>query len=245
LTKSVVSLFPPNLDKVDSLARFALIVKLELFDAHFKVHYTKGFRLTYPIPLPTTVAGFFASMLGLTGKEAVTKFGNYRFGAALANRQAESVEQATYIQHKSNRFVRGVARMHILTDAAFYLVTTCENEEKIENMETKINEGIEYLPFGGQNDFFAKDWKVLKSESVTLSKEIGNYLPSNFVGELIEGVSMEILPVMHKLGPTQEFYFVLDGRLISKKELPVCPVDGKNIALYKLGDFYPVGEWSS
>jgi len=227
------------------LAEFALIVKLELFDAHFKVHHTKGFRLTYPIPLPTAVAGFFASMLGLIGKEAVRKFKDYRFGAALANRQAESVEQATYVQHKSNRFVRGVARMHILTNPVFYLVTACENEEEIENMRTEINDGIEYLPFGGQNDFFAKDWNILKSESVTLSTEIGNYLPSDFISELTEGASMEILPVMHKLGPTQEFYFVLDGWLISKKELPVCPVDGKRIALYKLRDFYPVGEWSS
>jgi len=227
------------------LTEFALIVKLELFDAHFKVHYTKGFRLTYPIPLPTTVAGFFASMLGLTGKEAATKFGDYRFGAALAKKQTESVEQATYIQHKSNQFIRGVARMHILTDAAFYLVMACEDGEEIKNMERKISDGIEYLPFGGQNDFFAKDWRILGSGSVTSSTEIGNYLPSNFVGKLIEGVSMEILPVMHKLGPAQEFYFVLDGQLISKKELPVCPVDGKNIALYKLGDFYPVGEWSS
>ncbi|MEM3382012.1 MAG: hypothetical protein QXQ11_07655, partial [Candidatus Bathyarchaeia archaeon] len=112
------------------------------------------------------------------------------------------------------------------------------------NMKEKIvNDGIEYLPFGGQNDFFAKDWKVLKSMSVISSTGISNYLPSNFVGELIDGVSMQILPVMHKLGPIQEFYFVLDGRLISKKELPICQVDGKNIALYKLEDFYPVGEW--
>ncbi|MEM3382013.1 MAG: CRISPR-associated protein Cas5, partial [Candidatus Bathyarchaeia archaeon] len=107
------------------MAGVALIVKFELFDAHFKVHYTKGFRLTYPIPLPTTVGGFFASMLGLTGRDAARKFKNYRFGAALAKRQLESVEQVTYIQHKSNRLVRGVAAMHILNDPSFYMVAAC------------------------------------------------------------------------------------------------------------------------
>ncbi|HIQ49937.1 MAG TPA: CRISPR-associated protein Cas5, partial [Nanoarchaeota archaeon] len=32
----------------------ALILEISFFEAFFKVRHTKGFKLTYPIPLPTT-----------------------------------------------------------------------------------------------------------------------------------------------------------------------------------------------
>lgn len=67
----------------------ALVLKIEFFEAHFKVHYTKGFRLTYPIPLPTSVAGIFARLLNIPREETMKRFKGCRFGAILADGTAK------------------------------------------------------------------------------------------------------------------------------------------------------------
>lgn len=222
---------------------YALVMRLTFFDAHFKVHYTKGFRATYPIPLPTTVAGIFASMLGLERDKAAKLFKKYRFGAILIGEITESVEEATYMQFPKNRL--GVAPMQILVNPSYYIAVASNNKEDIAKINKDIEEGIEYFPFGGQNDFFAKDWSILGIKEVYNSKEIGNYAYSEYVQELTKGTTVAILPVMHRFGYREEFYFILNGSVIVKQEMPVCKIDGKNIALYKLQDFYPVGEWSN
>ena len=74
-----------------------------------------------------------------------------------------------------------------------------------------MTEGIEYLPFGGQNDFLAKDWEIIGVRDVYNSTQISNYLYCEQVQELTKGVSLEILPVMHKFGDREEFYFVIEG----------------------------------
>ncbi|MEM4312116.1 MAG: CRISPR-associated protein Cas5 [Nitrososphaerales archaeon] len=220
----------------------ALVLAIEFFDALFKVHYTKGFRLTYPIPLPTTIAGIFSGMLGIERKDITKRFKGYSFGAGLSKGEVkETVEQYTFIQFGKNRL--GVARTHILVDPAYYLVMAFDSKEELERIEKKIHDGIEYLPFGGQNDFFPKDWYVMGIKDTTVSTEVGNYLPSDWVDSLKKDVVIEILPVNHKLGDIQQFHFILNNHIISKKEVEVCPVNGKNIALYSLNDFYAVGEW--
>jgi CRISPR-associated Cas5-like protein len=225
------------------LANSALIIKIAFFEAHFKVHHTKKFRLSYPIPLPTSVAGLFGSMLGIDRNEIVSRFKNYKFGAAAVTEHNESVEQATFIQQ--GKGVRGVADMHLLVNPTLYLAANNDNEQEINEIASRLERGIEHLPFGGQNDFFPKDWQIVGSMPVEFSTKVGNYLPSDFVNHVTEDVWMEILPVMHKLGKTQEFYFVTGGQLISNRNLPVCQVNGKNIALYGLDNFYLVGDWSS
>lgn len=224
------------------MPKYALVMVIEFFDALFKVHYTKGFRLTYPIPLPTSVAGIFAGILGTPRNEIVKRFEGCSFGAALSRGQIkETVEQFTYIQFAVNRL--GVAKTHILVDPAYYIVMASDSKEKLEEVGRRVYEGIEYLPFGGQNDFFAKDWYVVGIKDTMTSKEVGNYLPSEWVEALKKDVAVEILPVTHKLGATQQFYFVLNNHIISKQEVPVCRVDGKNIALYSLKDFYLLDGW--
>ena len=181
---------------LSSSSEKALILRIEFFEAHFKVHYTKGFRLTYPIPLPTSVAGIFASMLGIDGKEAAKKFKNCRFGSVLVKgKYNETIEYSTFLQYTKNR--RIVVRTHIIVNPIYYIAMQCPNINKIQN---DIVEGIEYLPFGGQNDFFAKDWSVIGMMDVYNSIQISNYLYSEQVQQLTKGVSLEILPVMHKFG---------------------------------------------
>jgi CRISPR-associated Cas5-like protein len=220
----------------------ALILQLDFFEAHFKVHYTKGHRLTYPIPLPTSVAGMLAGMLGMDGREAMKEFRDYLFGAALVNQNiAEAIETVTFLQFKG-KGRKFVGRTHIIVNPSYYIVVQCPNPEELQS---KIVEGIEYLPFGGQNDYFAKDWRVLDIVAVRTSTKVSNYLHSESVGELTSGASLQVLPVMHKLGEKEDFYFVLQGDVISKHNMQVCSVDKKNISLYKLDDFYTTGEWNA
>jgi CRISPR-associated Cas5-like protein len=219
----------------------ALILKIEFFEAHFKVHYTKGFRLTYPIPLPTSVAGIFAGLLGINREKAIERFKGCRFGAALVNGTVnETIENTTFIQHGKN--IRGVAKTHILVNPVYYLAMQAENVEDIQNI---IDQGIEYAPFGGQNDFFAKDWSIVDILEVRSQNKIGNYLHATNVERLSKNVSVEILPVMHRMGTGEDFYFVINGHLISKKKMPVCSIDEKKICLYRLDDFYTVGDWDN
>ena len=219
----------------------ALVVKIEFFEAHFKVHYTKGFQLTYPIPLPTTTAGIFAGLLGITGNEASRKFKDCKFGAILSDETiTENIETTTFIQYGKN--IRGVIKTHILINPSYYFVMQSDNIDEIYNY---IENGIEYAPFGGQNDYFAKDWSIIGKLDVRRNNKINNYLYSQNVKELTEKVSFEIFPVMNKLGEEQQFYFIINGSLLSKKEMAVCSInDKKNVALYSLDDFYLVGDWS-
>lgn len=224
------------------MLKYALVMAIEFFDALFKVHHTKGFRLTYPIPLPTSVAGIFSGILGVNRSEVGEKFESYEFGAALSRGQVKvSVEQSTFIQFGKNRL--GVAKTHLLVEPAYYMVAASNSKDELEEMERKMYEGIEYLPFGGQNDFFPKDWRVVGIREVSVSKEVGNYLPSDWVAALAKDVTVEILPVSHKLGGTQQFHFVLNGHLESKHEISVCRIDETSIALYPLKDFYLVGDY--
>lgn len=220
----------------------AIVLKIEFFEAHFKVHYTKGFRLTYPIPLPTSVAGIFAGLLGIPREEAMKRFKGCRFGAILADRTArETIENTTFIQYGKN--IRGVAKTHILVNPAYYLAMQTEKVDEIQNIIDE--EGIEYAPFGGQNDFFAKDWNIVGVLDVSSQNKIGNYLHAKNVERLTKNVSVEILPVMHRMGTGEDFYFVINGHLISRKKMPVCSVGEKKICLYSLVDFYTVGEWKN
>ncbi|MEM0243070.1 MAG: CRISPR-associated protein Cas5 [Candidatus Aenigmatarchaeota archaeon] len=218
----------------------AIVVRIAFSEAFFKVHYTKTSRLTYPIPLPTSVAGIFGSMLGLSRREASQRFKKYFFGAALVKGDdyREAREIATYILHKKK--TKGVENIHIINEPTYFISIAGED---LDEIYAKLKRNIEYLPFGGQNDFFAKDWEVLEYKDTSFSTEISNYLPLEWFQPL-RAVRFEVLPVMHKLSPNPDFVFILDGRGKSRKKILVCEVEGKNIGLYKLEDFYCVGEWS-
>jgi CRISPR-associated protein Cas5 subtype I-B len=223
------------------LSQKALVLKIEFFEAHFKVHYTKGFRLTYPIPLPTSVAGIFAGLLGIDREDALERFQGCRFGAILADGTAnETIENTTFIQHGKN--IRGVAKTHVLVDPTYFLAMQAENVKDIKDI---IDQGIEYAPFGGQNDFFAKDWNIVDILDVRSQNRIGNYLHAKNVESMAKNVLVEILPVMHRMGRGEDFYFIINGHLVSKKKMPVCSVGEKKICLYSLDDFYTVGEWKN
>jgi len=224
------------MESVSSIKK-ALLVKIEFFEAFFKVHYTKGARLSYPVPLPTSVAGIFGAMLGweraVTGspKGAI----GLLFGSKILFSKGIVTEQATYIETPKN--IKGVAPISVVNDPS-YLIAMAGKETIIDGYQKQLSTGYTYLPYGGQNDFFVKDINKVGVKNVKLSREIENYAPKDFVEkvELEKGASIYTLPVMHCYeGVDNMFYFVSGGgKIILKKEIP-C-VEG--IGLYPLSDFY-------
>ena len=218
----------------------SLVIKLSFFDAFFKVHFTRTSRLTYPIPLPTTVAGMLGSMMGLSRKEAKNFFSDFKLGASLTegSKFSENEESASYILMKKR--VRGVEKIRILNEPEYYIVIAGKD---VKEVEERIEEGISYLPFGGQNDHFAKDWEIIGRREIFKSKEISNYAPSSWIERIPEGTKLQILPVMHDLSSGENFVFVLDGKVHLDREIACVVVGGKSIALYNLANFRMVGEW--
>ena len=235
----------------------ALILEITFFEAFFKVHYTKGFRQTYPIPLPTTTAGMFGSLLGLSQKECIKKFNDCLFGACIkgnmpiinAKSISECVEMATYIQYKMAKVELGAERLHILCEPSYYLGVASQDLQKLEEWKEKIENEPVFLPFGGQNDFFPKDWEIKGIFPVSeVEEKISNYLPEKFVKRIYNGSVFETLPVMFK--PSKEtstfgnnLIFMFKGYVDSKRKINCVNIEDKRIALYPLHHFCLVGEW--
>jgi len=216
----------------------ALVIEISFFEAFFKVHYTKGFRLTYPIPLPTTVAGIFGAFLGIERGKLTEEFREMLFGAKLANYKGIMSENVTYFQYKSEgrKIKRGVAPFLVINEPT-YLIAIAGEERKINEMKEKIKNSINFLPYGGQNDFFVKNWKIINTESIKESNEVSNYAPQDWVKNILleKGSEIQILPVRHKISENPNFYFIINGVLKLKENIP-C-VEGEKIGLYKLEQF--------
>ncbi|MEM3290407.1 MAG: CRISPR-associated protein Cas5 [Candidatus Micrarchaeaceae archaeon] len=229
-----------------------LVMRISFFEAFFKVHYTKTSRITYPIPLPTSVAGMFGGMLGLSRKEASKYFADCVFGACVdpAKKISENRENATYIlfsKLKQPNRGKGVETISIINEPT-YLIAIGGDEEKIAEIREQLMKGISYLPFGGQNDFFVKDWSFVGNFEIMADEYVSNYVPTMWVGEISKDTTFQILPVNHNLPDIdRNFTFILNGSVKLKKEwvnkINTVEVEGKHIALYPLHKFVVVGEW--
>ncbi|MEM3396874.1 MAG: CRISPR-associated protein Cas5 [Thermoplasmata archaeon] len=230
----------------------ALVIRITFFEAFFKVHYTKTSRLSYPIPLPTSVAGMFGSMLGLSRRNAARTFTDCVFGACVdsSKKIAENRENATYMlfsKLKQQNRGKGVETISILNEPT-YLIAIGGDESKIMEIGNQLSKAICYLPFGGQNDFFVKDWEIVGNFEIKNSEFVSNYIPTMWIGEITSGTSFQILPVNHNLADIDKnFTFILNGCVKLKKErmneINTVEVSGKYIALYPLHKFVLVGEW--
>jgi len=220
------------------MAIVALLVKVTFFEAFFKVHYTKGFRLTYPLPLPTSVAGMFGALLGIERHSMLQKMKGYLFGSKLLSHKGLTTEQATYIQKiASAKPRRGVEGITIIIEPT-YIIAMAGREDAIKKFEKNLLIGYRFLPYGGQNDFFLKDLSVLGIRDVQISKVIENYAPRDFVQriEFKRGTMLETLPVVHFFeGISNMFYFIENGQLILKEGRELPCVEG--IGLYEIDKF--------
>jgi CRISPR-associated protein Cas5 subtype I-B len=220
----------------------ALEVEISFEEAFFKVHYTKGFRLTYPVPLPTTVVGMFGALFGVERDRLKNEFKNVLAGAKVIKYEGIINESATFMQYKSKKskgVVRGVTKLSFINSPTYLIVIASNDEGKIEDYKKRLEEqrGIKYLPYGGQNDFFPLDWKVRDINEVEDSKEITNYAPQDWVGTQIleKGSEIQILPVRHNLSKNQNFYFVINGKLVLNRKIPATK--NEKIGLYSLESF--------
>lgn len=213
----------------------AILVEISFSEALFKVHYTKGFRLTYLIPLPTSVAGMFGALLGVEREEINEMFKNCFFGAKLLSYEGMFQENTTFIQYKGKP-VKGVISSTLLNNPT-YLIALVAVDDKVKLFRNMLKDRITYFPYGGQNDFFAEEVRLIEvSENVGESSVIENYAPQDFVEkiEFGEGTELQILPVRHKLSPNLNFYFIFKGKLKLKR--PILSV--RNIGVYPLAMFY-------
>ncbi len=214
------------------------MVEVSFSEAFFKVHYTKGFRLSYPIPLPTSVAGIFGALLGIE-RGRKDWFENFLFGAKIKKYSGYVIENATMLQYKTYRLEKPVALLSLIASPT-YLICIAGKERHIKEIESKIKDSIEFLPYGGQNDFFANDWSLAGIDMVEESDELTNYAPQDWVDLQIGGdlnIRLHILPVMHTLSENPNFYFVTEGKLKLKRKVP-CTKTHK-IGLYNLNNFKP------
>lgn len=213
--------------------------EISFFEAFFKVHYTKGFRLSYPIPLPTSVAGIFGALLGISREKIKEEFENFYLGAKLINLGKENFENSTFIQigKKFDNWPPGVVPTQFFTDPTYQIVIAHEDILKIEEIFRQLNKGFKFLPYGGQNDFFVKDIKILGIEKVEMSDVIENYAPRNWIEKTEVAPDKDsfltILPVMHQISD-EPFYFGYKIKLFLKKKIPTV----NNIGLYELSKFY-------
>jgi CRISPR-associated Cas5-like protein len=215
----------------------AVIADISFYEAFFKVHYTKGFRLTYPLPLPTSVAGIFGSMLGIDRGNLKDEFKGLYFGAGLRSYDGIIVENETFMQYKGARVEKGAVHAQVINHPRYLLVMAGESSKLAQYYNLLEDEGLAYLPYGGQNDFFVEDINLRGFSEVAEKNIVDNYAPQDMV-ERIESkeTTFNILPVMHNYSENPNFYFILEGSLRLKR--PVETVErGINIAVFPLEMF--------
>lgn len=218
----------------------ALSIYISFFEAHFKVHYTRKFKLSYPIPLPTTVAGIFGAILGIDRDEISKYFSNFYFGAGLNNEYVDSYDTATFIQFPWDKktWPPGVEKIQIINEPE-YIICIAGKDSDIKDIFTRINNGLKFLPYGGQNDFFIKDIKIGKIEKVEMSDTIENYAPKSIVKDILitnnKKTFLNLLPVMHKFtDDSAPFYFVSGAKLKLTQKL----LSSFGLGLYEFSKFY-------
>jgi len=214
----------------------AIIAEITFYEAFFKVHYTKGFRLTYPMPLPTSVAGIFGAMLGIDRMGIKDEFKEMLFGSGIVKHEGLVIENETFLQYKTARVQKGIVRTQIINHPTYLIAMAGRSEEIAKHFAFLKNNNMIYLPYGGQNDFFVEDLKIKGLADVIQTEVVSNYAPQDVVSRLESSETiLSILPVMQTRSESPNFYFVLKGQLRLKE--PVNAVSNIGIALYPLGMF--------
>ncbi len=213
-----------------------ICINVEFYEAFFKVFLTMKFRMSYPIPLPTHIAGIIGGILGIK-RENIEKFFKDIFLGACCIRVKISYENATLIEISEGRRARSVEKCMILNNPSF-LIFIHGSRDKVEMIKKAIvNNAFEFLPFGGQNDFFLKKIKYVSNINLINSKEItGGYVDYKLLEKPFENSKIYILPVKFK-GKISEFAFLTNGSVKLKEEVISCKYNSYIVPVYKLEDF--------
>lgn len=212
----------------------AIIAQISFFEAHFRVHRTKCVALTYPIPLPTSVAGIFGALCGwerrTDGQPKETE--ELLFGAKLVCHEGITQEHMTY--KETPKKIRGVAPITMINNPVFIIAMAGST---VEQWFDSLSEGsFGYLPYGGQSWFFPRDITCIRMSETVETDEITNYAPKDIVKDIrVKGNAfIHLFPVVHSFSPDETFYFVEgNGTLVLNQNMQ--SVEG--IGLYSVEHF--------
>lgn len=222
------------------------IFEISFFECFFKVPYTKKYRLSYPLPLPTSIAGIFGSILGIERERIKEIFKDFLFGARIKDgtmfyENVTLVEIDSKSSKKDRSKDRSVEKIMILNNPVYEIAIAGKNYKILDEIKDRINKfKMEFLPFGGQNDFFLKNIKFIKECEIGESDEISGYVQKDLVKNIniIDKKEKKfwILPVKYKIGEDfrKVFFLFTSGKVKLKSK--VLALD--DIALHPLEKFY-------
>ncbi len=223
----------------------AVLVEVEFPEAVFTSHYTKGFRETYLIPLPTSVAGMFGAMLGIERHNMPSFIRNKWFGAKLLSYNGVGREIFVFPKIKDKakdesgnyrwKVEWAPAFQGIVNNPRYLIAMASEDEGLLRDVLRSLGKGLVYLPYGGLNDFIALDVKVHGDlYEVELTREVEGYAPEEDVETVIpmEGGEMYKSYVKYR-GDVATFIMVYRARIRLKRE--IYAVKDYGVPLYEIG----------
>lgn len=217
-------------------------MEVEFPEAVFTIHYTKGFRESYPIPLPTTVAGIFGAMLGIKRRDMQVFTQDKMFGAKMVRYKGMVRELFTYLKYRgysgkgAERVInvqRGVGLQTLVNNPRYMIAMASEDEKGLIDILDRLDESLCFLPYGGMNDHPATDVKIYdKLYEVDMGDTAEGYAPESVVEDIYLDVGGDLYryPVKYR-GSMEYFYFVVNGKLklvqqISKVfDIPLYTID--------------------
>jgi len=129
-----------------------------LFDlAHFKVHTTMKGRASYLLPLPTTIIGFFFSILGKSREYYIEKRKNFKAGARITDIGGVCRENAQLLKLKTGREDRTTEELMLLLRPK-YKFAIWGDWDIIHLLHKKLNNfEFDFVPYAGISDFIFFD----------------------------------------------------------------------------------------
>ena len=244
----------------------AIAFRVSFFESFFKVHYTKAFRLSYPTLLPSSAMGLIGNICGYDRKklDILKEFcygATYLSGEVIEEnvtfiqfKEDDKRKRLLGIKAKNIKPLRyGVVKTQIYDNSEHIVVVAGEEDslkEKILNRLKLVGSdlyrdefGEWYLvkmqrySYGGQNDFFAKEVRVLKMFlEVEERDEVLGYIPFDKLNTLEEHSQIEVLPVRTK-NYMKYFAFIKIGKAKLKERvktvlgIPIYEIDGEFVYL--------------
>jgi len=210
-----------------------LITTVEFDVAHFKVHTTMKGRSTYLSPLPSTIIGFFFSIMGFDRRTFVQKREEFLAGAQIIDLKGVSRENIQLLKLKPTRETRTTEEIMVLFRPV-YKFAIWGTEDIIKTLSKKIeNYDFTFVPYGGVSDFIFRDIKNPQIiENYSLSDGILNsYAPYDIVKSpnLSENGIIYSLPYLSD-GMVKRVIMTYNDSLNLKLKVPVM----EGVPIYKV-----------
>ena len=215
------------------MVKKGLTAIIEFDIAHFRVHTTMKGRTTYILPLPSTIIGFFFSILGKSREEYVKEGANFLAGAKILNLRGVCRENAQLLKLKPNKETLTTEEVMLILKPK-YKFAIWGNEEIIQEIYERIKTyNFHFVPYGGINDFIFWDIKEPKLFlSYSKSEKIeSSYAPLEIVdsSQLANGGILYSLPYLSE-GIPKRVVMCYGISLKLSQEVPVL----EEVPLYKL-----------